>query len=80
MVADERPARAPGDLDVVVPAELQDRQRVLGRVLDVDVAHHGGRGDQRHFRRCERIEDRERIVYAGIDVEDQRTGPFMPSA
>ena len=74
VLADERPARALRDLHVGVPAELEHRERVLGRLLDVDVAHHRRRADQRHLGRGERVQDRQRVVDAGVDVEDQRDG------
>ena len=72
VVAHERLRGAPRDLDVAAPGELEHRERVLGGVVDRDVAHHGGGADQVDLRRGDRVEERERVVDAGVDVQDQR--------
>jgi hypothetical protein len=70
VLTDERPRQPPVHRDVRAPDEVEHAQRVVGRVLDGDIAVHG-RDSHELERRMERGEhDRDGIVRAGIDVED----------
>ena len=69
---DERHLAAERDLDVAAAGQLEDRQRVRGDLPRVDVAGDAGDRDQLGLGRGGGVEERERIVDAGIDIEDQR--------
>ena len=69
---DERLLAPEGDLDVGPAGELEDRPRVALDLAGVDVAADAGHGDELGLGRGAGVEQRERVVDAGVDVEDQR--------
>ena len=70
--ADERPVGAQRHLDVGPAAELQHGARVALHVVEVDVAGHAGDGHELRLGRGAGVEQRQAVVDAGVDVEDDR--------
>ena len=71
---DERRRAPERDLDVGPAGELEDRARVDGDLLRIDVARDAGRRHELHVGRARRVQEREAVVDPGVDVEDER-GP-----
>jgi hypothetical protein len=71
-VTDERRHPAERDLDVLAPAQLEDRERVLGDLPPVDVAGAARHGDDLRVRRGAREEEGEAVVDPRVDVDQQR--------
>jgi hypothetical protein len=71
----ERTVGARGDRDVRPTGERQDPERVAGRRVETRVAADGRDPEQVDLRPRDREEDRERVVVAGIAVQDDRPGP-----
>ena len=59
------------DRDVAAPDMIEHAQRVVGAVLDLDIAVDGRAGDEVERRMQRREHDRHGVVGAGVDVEDQ---------
>ena len=72
--SDERGLAAERHLDVLAPGQLEHGAGVLGDLPRVDVAADAGDGDQVCLGRRRRVEQREAVVDAGVDVEDQGRG------
>ena len=68
---DERHLLPQGDLDVASPGELEDGAGVLGNLAGRDVAGDAGDREQVRLVRGAGIEERQGVVDAGVDVEDQ---------
>ena len=66
----ERHLRAERHLDVARPAELQQGQVVPGHVPRGDVAGGAGDGEDLGLRAGEQVDQRERVVDAGVDIHD----------
>jgi hypothetical protein len=58
-----------GDGDVGSTGDLQQGERIAGRHVGVGVAEHGGEAHHFELGRFEGIEDRHRVVDAGIGVD-----------
>ena len=71
-LAHERPVGAAVDRDVAAAGELEHAQGVRGRLLDRLVAADGRDADELELGRGEREQERDRVVVAGIAVEDDR--------
>ena len=69
-LADQRPRRAGGDRDVGAADVVEDADRVRGGLLERLVAGHGGHAEQIDLGAGERQQQRDRVVVAGIAVED----------
>ena len=65
-----------GDRDVVATVGVQESQRVLGAVADVGVAAHGRDRQDLELRSRDGQPDRQRVIEAGIAVDDQRQRPL----
>ena len=68
-LAPERPRSAGGDGDVGAARELEQLQRVDRRLLERLVAVDGGDADELDLRAREREQERDRVVVAGVAVE-----------
>ncbi len=68
--AAQRRVRSRRDRDVGPAPDLERDERVPGRLVQRLVAGDGRDADQLDFRRGEREEDRNRVVVAGIAVDD----------
>ena len=68
-LADERPVGARRDRDVVAADEVEDADRVRGRLLERLVAGDGRHAEELHLGAREREEQRDRVVVAGVAVE-----------
>ncbi len=66
----QRAARRHGN--VAVTGQLQHRERVARRVLERGVAGAARHGDEVGLGARTRVQQRERVVDAGVDVEDER--------
>ena len=81
-LADQRDLATEGDLDIGPPGELQHGARVDRDLGAVDVAGDARRGDDLGLRRRGGVEQREAVVDAGVDIEDERGavghGPMLP--
>ena len=64
---------------VAPPRQLEHAQGVRGRLVERLVARHGRHADELDLRRGEREQDRDRVVVAGIAVEDDRRRCHAPS-
>ena len=71
---DERDLATHRDLDVRSAGELQHGARVDPDLLRVDVARHARGGDQVRVGRGRGVEQREAVVDAGVDVQDEGEG------
>ena len=71
-LAQERRCGAGEDRDVGSPGELEDAERVRRGLLERLVSGDGGDRRELDLGRGEREEDRDRVVVAGIAVEDDR--------
>jgi hypothetical protein len=71
-VALERPISARGDRDVGAADELEDAERVGGRLRERLVAVRRRDAEELELRAREREEDRDRVVVARVAVEDDR--------
>ena len=69
-LAHERAVGAGGHRDVGASRQLQDRERVSGRVLDGRVARHGGDACELELGAREREQQGDRIVVARIAIDD----------
>ena len=74
----ERHLAAEGDLDVGPTGQLQDRPRVARDLARVDVAGDAGHREELGLGRGGGVEEREAVVDAGVDVEDQRDALGQP--
>ena len=79
-VAHERAVRAGRHGDVAPPHELEDAQGVVGRLVERLVAVHRRDAEQLHLRARERKEERDRVVVAGVAVEDELHVPSISSS
>ena len=68
--AHQRHLATDGDLDLGATGELQDGPRVDRDLARLDVARQARHRDQLGFRRRRGVEQREAVVDAGVDVED----------
>ena len=75
---DERPRRARRDGHVLAPGEREHAQRVARRRLERQVARDGREREQLDLRAREREQDRDRVVHAGVAVDDERGGHRRP--
>ena len=71
-LAHERPVGAGRDGHVGAAGELEHAERVRRRLLERLVARDGRDPDQLDLGRGEREQDRDRVVVAGVAVEDDR--------
>ena len=71
-VAPQRRLGAGGDRDVAPAGDLERDERVAGRLVERLVAGDGRDADQLDLRRGEREQDRDRVVVAGVAVDDDR--------
>ena len=71
---EERPVAPEGDLDIGPSGELEHRAGVPLDLVRVDVAADAGDRDQLRLGARDGIQERQRIVDPGVDVEDQRNG------
>ena len=71
---DERARDAPCDRNVRTAEKLQHAQRILGGDGGVGIAEGRGQRLELYARTAERIDNRHRIVDAGIDVDDYAAG------
>ena len=71
-LAAERPVGARRDGDVRAADELEDAERVGGRLLERLVAVRRRHAEQLDLRAREREQERDRVVVPGIAVEDDR--------
>ncbi len=62
--------RAGVDFDVGPPGKFTDPPRVFLGERNADIAGDGGDGDDLEFGRAECQHDRQRVVLAGIGVDD----------
>jgi hypothetical protein len=58
-------------IGAAAPFAIGDAREVGGGLVGVDVAGDGGDGFDRRLGRCESEDERERIVDAGIGVDDE---------
>ena len=71
-LAHERPAGAGGDRDLAAAGELEHADRVGGRLLERLVAGDRRDAPQLELGAAEREQDRDRVVVAGVAVEQDR--------
>ena len=69
-LAHERPVGAHRDRNVLAADEREHAERVVGRLLERLVAVHGGDADELDLGARQREQERDRVVVAGIAVED----------
>ena len=72
--SDERDLAAHRDLDVGAAGELEHGPRVDPDLAGVDVARDAGHGDEVGVGRRGGVEQREAVVDAGVDIEDEGEG------
>ena len=70
----DRCRRARPDRDIRPPGKRHNRARVARRGRKGDVADHSGDAEDLRLVMRAGVEERERIVDAGVDVDDQRLG------
>ena len=75
--AHERPVGARGDRNIAATGELEHLERVRGRLLERLVAGDRRDADELELRRGEREQERDRVVVAGVAVEDDRRRRHM---
>ncbi len=78
-LANERCVRSGVDRDVAATGELEHAQRVVRRLVERLVAGDGRHADELELGRREGQQDRDRVVVAGIAVEDDRSRSHAPS-
>ncbi len=71
-VAPQRRVGARRDRDVAASGDLERDERVAGRLVERLVAGDGRDADQLDLGRREREQDRDRVVVAGVAVDDDR--------
>ncbi len=74
-LAADRPVGAGGDGNVRAAGELEQLQRVDGRLLERLVAVDGGDADELDLRAGQGEQERDRVVVAGVAVEEDLHAP-----
>jgi hypothetical protein len=72
---DERPPGPGRDGHVRAPGIVEDPDRVRRRLVDRLVTGHGRHAEQLHLVARQRQEQRDRVVVAGVAVDDDRRHP-----
>ncbi len=67
---DERMRASTRNRDVSRVHHFQNGERVAGGFLQRDVSLHGGEGFELNFRRGEREQEGQRVVHAGVGIDD----------
>ena len=75
----ERQLSPDRDLDVRPSGKFQHRQRVRRDLARLDVARHARHRDEVRLGRGDGVQQRQAVVDAGVDVEDDGGGPGHPS-
>ena len=74
LLAHERPVSAGRDRHIRPAGELEHADRIRGRLLERLVACDGRHREQFQLRRCQREEERDRVVVPGVAIEQDRYG------